>query len=343
MPFNHIVLLFLLLTSQVGHCAAQSFYKDSTKLLSFNYLGHEGMDYYPPNLQTESIYLDSTVDGKRYYKYQWSSKYGFKHELQLRLEDKRVYLSGEYKYKIEKDFKGVDTFTLLNDYLLYDFNLEVGDTFWFKDPFGYGIDPHFGTGRFPCYGNDSFYVITKTEVVFDQITGDSFLTQECYRYGSGTIITSSQYGSSIGFMSHLYLIEANLTKYFCQYISPLICCINSDLIFENVSKSYNGYLTKYFNGNLCDSANIADGYQVFLNADDETRDYQVQIKPNPVSDILTIESNEVFQLRILNSNGEFVFDLNGVNEIDLSALAPGVYYVWLSNKEQSLFRKVLKL
>lgn len=342
MPFNQIIIILCLLLSQITICEAQSFYKDTTNVVSLVYTLHEGFDYSTPALVKESVYLDSMVKGISYYKYHNSGWYRFRHELNLRVENKRVYLSGSYRYSLD-EYHSFDTSVFLSNYLLYDFNLAKGDTFWFKDPFGFGIDRFNNQDRFFCSGNDSFYVVTKANTAFDTITGDSFYTQECYRNESGKMIASSQFGSSIGFMSHINLIEANLIRYLCLHNSPLICCVNSNLIFENVSKSYNGYLTKYFKGDLCDSKNIATGYEMFLSTGVKPKMAQVQLTPNPVVGILNIVSETMFQIRVLNSNGEMVKNMEWKKEIDMSEFPPGVYTILLSNHKQWLARKVVKI
>jgi hypothetical protein len=69
------------------------------------------------------------------------------------------------------------------------------------------------------------------------------------------------------------------------------------------------------------------------------------VYPNPANDILnvTVQSEEVFHLKIYSVNGEIVYsesNLSGIHKIDISELASGNYLIEISNTE---FRKTEKL
>jgi len=73
----------------------------------------------------------------------------------------------------------------------------------------------------------------------------------------------------------------------------------------------------------------------------------VTIYPNPVSDLLTIDTegfSEPVRIKILNSLGQSLFQSIIINqgEIDLSTFAPGVYLINLESGKETQMRKIIR-
>lgn len=64
--------------------------------------------------------------------------------------------------------------------------------------------------------------------------------------------------------------------------------------------------------------------------------------PNPVSDILHINSNAVDTIEIYSVTGQKLMQNEGMNEINVSGLSKGVYLVKISSKNQSQTIKIVK-
>ena len=70
---------------------------------------------------------------------------------------------------------------------------------------------------------------------------------------------------------------------------------------------------------------------------------QTVIYPNPVQNILTIESKEnIESIQIYSMLGELIASEMGVSQIDFSSYAKGVYFLKVDSKKGSVFQKVMK-
>ena len=76
---------------------------------------------------------------------------------------------------------------------------------------------------------------------------------------------------------------------------------------------------------------------------DETEGIQVVIYPNPVQEVLTIESREVIDdVSVYSMLGELISSEKNTNQIDFSNYTNGVYFVKVEIEKGSIFQKVLK-
>jgi len=75
-------------------------------------------------------------------------------------------------------------------------------------------------------------------------------------------------------------------------------------------------------------------------------DNNFTLKPNPIDDIVNLESesNEVFQVRIVDINGKQVFQSSIIKNLsfDVSHLDSGMYFLQIYNKEQNFIKKIIK-
>ena len=72
----------------------------------------------------------------------------------------------------------------------------------------------------------------------------------------------------------------------------------------------------------------------------------IQIFPNPVENILSIKADDLRQIKIFKANGKQVSKMNTSDDnqqnIDVSALESGLYFLELSLKGQTIVRKIIK-
>ena len=70
----------------------------------------------------------------------------------------------------------------------------------------------------------------------------------------------------------------------------------------------------------------------------------IEIFPNPVEDVLLINGYEISKIEIINSKGQGVIMLNNgnLNEVDVSQLQPGLYFVVIYTEKEIVKKKILK-
>ena len=72
----------------------------------------------------------------------------------------------------------------------------------------------------------------------------------------------------------------------------------------------------------------------------------LRILPNPVADILRIETDAVVaEIRLMDSRGQrLLFEKEDLRELDLSAVVPGVYFLQIRLADGSLVtRRVVRI
>jgi N-acetylneuraminic acid mutarotase len=71
---------------------------------------------------------------------------------------------------------------------------------------------------------------------------------------------------------------------------------------------------------------------------------ELMIYPNPASGLLKVKSKqgEINGLEIFNSSGEKIFSCKGQHEIDVSSLAPGIYFLSQGNLEKKAVKFLIK-
>jgi len=87
---------------------------------------------------------------------------------------------------------------------------------------------------------------------------------------------------------------------------------------------------------------------VLSNDDDDFKSNTLSVFPNPTSDLITIHSevNSEIQIQIISQTGRVVRSINirnGINEIDLSQLPAGIYFLHATSNENSTVKKILKV
>ncbi|MGM0579139.1 MAG: T9SS type A sorting domain-containing protein [Bacteroidota bacterium] len=97
-------------------------------------------------------------------------------------------------------------------------------------------------------------------------------------------------------------------------------------------------------GYLFDKVFTAIGREPLITSISKTEDQFIQVYPNPVQDVLTIDNMNAnfYNLNIYNSQGALIkkYDLkSGENRVDVNSFDKGVYLLQLQNKEGKLLSK----
>jgi len=213
---------------------------------------------------------------------------------------------GYYAGAIRQDIPGKKVFIVppseVVEQLLYDFNLEVGDTVkGFTESFAFPQDT--------------------------VISIDSVIVGNDYRK---RWFINSTYG--------IYLIEGIGSSYGLLELSPGMA---TDFFLNGICFSQNGTALYPEGSSVCD---IITG----IKDTTTTLSMTFNIYPNPASNYITINVEyrmKNTECRIMNVTGQEVFQSsinNQQSSIDISSLSPGIYFLTLSNGEQTVSKKFVK-
>jgi len=145
---------------------------------------------------------------------------------------------------------------------------------------------------------------------------------------------------SISVTWNLYDVDGNILASFTMFYDGTIevdGVYNFDVTFVDCnSRSINSNVT--YSDQLYIDPNVATGVKNI-----KSNSSVVNIYPNPVNNILTIEGENISNVQILNINGKVVRTINNVNSkttIDVSSLTQGIYFVKIGN---SKVQKLVKM
>ena len=88
------------------------------------------------------------------------------------------------------------------------------------------------------------------------------------------------------------------------------------------------------------TVNVVDTTLSTLNPKNEMRD--IVVYPNPTSTALTINDNKNYDLKIFNTLGQILLQINDTNTIDVSSLSDGVYLIKITDGTKSLTKRFIK-
>ncbi|MFV0501175.1 MAG: S8/S53 family peptidase [Bacteroidales bacterium] len=73
-----------------------------------------------------------------------------------------------------------------------------------------------------------------------------------------------------------------------------------------------------------------------------TLDNRIKVYPNPAKDVLNIESQDFYNIKIMDIYGREVIKTNtNTNRIDVSKLEEGIYFIHFSNKDKAHISKII--
>lgn len=234
--------------------------------------------------------------------------------LDYKILDGYHYISGNFLIREDSSnqsvYIGIISGTKLNEYLVYDFNLSIGDSIKVYNPIS------------PIPEDIGFVTLdsVKSEVLLDGLThrflylsnyDKSYLPVWAEGIGSLSLINSPCATPNINGLGHL-------------------SCYSKDdeLVYSNLDSIQN-----------CD-------FHIELSVNKNNSDKTI-VYPNPVDDQLNILGvKNIEAIYIFNLNGEMVYEKPGQNEkiltLDVSALDAGVYIVQISALNQSnLYRRII--
>ena len=93
-------------------------------------------------------------------------------------------------------------------------------------------------------------------------------------------------------------------------------------------------------GTATRTVNVVDTTLSTLDPKNEMRD--IVIYPNPTSTTLTINDNKNYDLKIFNTLGQVLLQINDTNTIDVSSLSDGVYLINITDGIISLTKRFIK-
>ena len=108
--------------------------------------------------------------------------------------------------------------------------------------------------------------------------------------------------------------------------------------------------------NICGESEYSEEIAVMVDntvgINDREKGISLNIIPNPSKGIFKLEittvKETIFSLDILNSTGSVIYSENRIKikdhlikDLDMSHLEPGVYYIYLSNKNSGIIRKLI--
>ena len=76
-----------------------------------------------------------------------------------------------------------------------------------------------------------------------------------------------------------------------------------------------------------------------LSTSEKIAEQGVSFYPNPTNGIVRIEGAEVSEIQVYNTLGQLVKTAQNTNEIDLSDLMPGVYFLRIKDLHQMVTNK----
>jgi hypothetical protein len=129
--------------------------------------------------------------------------------------------------------------------------------------------------------------------------------------------------------------DDNLTN----YIYPINC--DEDFLIYNYVDFWI-HVTAIYNSDSLESAYIDSvhclGYAINI---DEINENEFTVYPNPTTGKIIINSLDIYNIKILNIQGELVIESEGKHEVDLTDYPKGIYIIELYTKNKKTIKKVI--
>jgi hypothetical protein len=120
-------------------------------------------------------------------------------------------------------------------------------------------------------------------------------------------------------------------NYYLIVIAKTDSCIASSVV-KDQTETYNT------------SVSNMEEYSIIGVAENQNNLNGLEIYPNPANDKLTIETTQKSEIEILNIQGQLIKSItsNGKTTIDISELAPGMYFVKVKTENGIAVKKFVK-
>jgi hypothetical protein len=226
-----------------------------------------------------------------------------------------------------------DTFNLTN-YLLYDYNLQAGDTFFIEDPFGFGFETSW------IEDQDSFLILDSVENQTLLNSTESITQYFKYTsYSDGYPYINRQFlGATPGALGHLTAYIGNLSSGSSTYTSLVSACANQ----EELLRTKNGYWSRYFDTDVCNEDSLRLGYEHVVSTDKIDQTETIYIWPNPTTRKLYHNLKTTIDYQITDQIGQVIDSGKSTNKIDVTHLSNGIYSIIISLNNQSSYHRFIK-
>ena len=193
-----------------------------------------------------------------------------------------------------------------NEYLLYDFNVNIGDTVIINNPW---TD---GEKELIVFNTDSLELTDKYYRTIDV---------GFYDGPSGQPNIIDRWIKGIGSTNGLFYSGF----YICDIGYQLLCFHRNDTLI---------YL---------DSPDGTCGY-ILVGIKPKTLSEEIEVSPNPVIDLLIIGSKDDLVIKLYDNTGKYIFTTNN-KSIDISKLNAGIYFIQIFDLNLQLLKseKIIKL
>jgi hypothetical protein len=320
MKITSILFLFLIPFTSTS----QTFFKEKTILSTITTFGHEGPDDWGASFTIEEINFLSISGDTAYYKLDLHNNL-----FQLAEYDNKLFVSGSLELHFtyyDSTRHEIDDTAELSNYLLYDYNLVEGDTFWIADPFGYGFNTSWQRPQ------DSFLVIEsvgKLLLLNGEETDLQIMRPNSYSWNP---YNCKLLGSYLGALGHLNGFMGNMSGGYSSHTSLITACGNNEELMRPI---------KYYNTDVCDLDSLNKGYRHMLSTNNVTKE-SISIWPNPTTSKLSVNLPSPASYQITNQLGLVVSEGIAIKEIDVIALPCGMYYLRFNTGDGISVQKFVK-
>ncbi len=306
MRINLIITACYFIISFTAQSQTYKPFPTDSAVWGFNQTGPSGTSYVK-----EKVKGDTLLGGKNYHK----------------VYSQTNLLTGFYREFGKKIYSKINSYADTSEILIYDFNLNVGDTFYDKR-----THPSLGSFKYK-------YVLTA--ITTTSLTTD---VRKQYTFSSAGYQGPANIYSNLGSACNFYWIEGigSLSGIFNNrdaLIEGTECYIAA--LISNASFSY----LKCF-----EHKNVQFMSQscLILNQKEINNDLTFKIYPNPSNSFLNIELENFsapknLTVKLVNLLGQIVLDCKQEKTLNISSLKNGIYFLQLFDKENLIAtEKIIK-
>jgi hypothetical protein len=321
-----LLFLLLMLAGITNNLKGQTFFKDSTVYLGYNggvVATNPGDPPYMISPTKEMVLFDSVTSEGEFYtvkKYYFDCRHikdSFVYNLNVK--NNKVYFKG--LIKIIKESGKIDSI-FVEDFLVYDFNLDIGDTFCNNFSInGYYIFP------------PMIMIGKKTEKLNDGKFYETFIYKfrnQAINEDTDTLYITKGLGSNRGLLFFLFNFED------AQFKSLISICNSGENIYYKPFERYEDPL----NNSYCNKDSICKLFKAISIP--ESKHTLLNIYPNPATQTIYISGFENSKYFIYNQLGDIVLEGILSDKINIESLAEGVYILKLVDETGVYSGKFLK-
>ncbi len=164
-------------------------------------------------------------------------------------------------------------------------------------------------------------------------------------FASKTVTVSAAPAPVINFNNATNTLETSLGFLTYQWYHSVYGMLAGATIYK-VAGVYNGnYTVKVTDGSGCEGTSAPFNYNTKLNVADNNNNDDVAIFPNPANNRVYISAQNKVNIIVSGVDGKTQISKNGVNEIDITQLSSGVYFLTVFGQDGELLaiEKLVKM